>query len=220
MAVRCPHHRRGGRDLNDITTVAKLPVEQMRPGAQGDQAEPSQIVEGFASSVDGDRDPNYADHRGGGESWRARVSDHSAVTWRTAAPPAALPTVFAFTGSTSDEEGSFTLAVDGLPALTFTTQRDHEIHSWSENGYTLVFISRTSIAGNSGFYLLSVPAARITPGQPLELRVTGASGDPAAWFMIKAYRDTLIHERVTAALAEEATRGAWRTRKLPIAVPQ
>jgi hypothetical protein len=192
----------------------------MRPNAQADQAEPSQIVEGFTGIVDGDRDPNYADHRGGSESWRARVSDHSAVTWHTAPPPASLPTVFAFTGSTSDEEGNFTLSVDGLPALTFTTQRDHEIHSWTENGYTLVFISRTSIAGNSGFYLLSVPAARITPGQPLELRVAGASGDPAAWFMIKAYRDTLKHERVTPGLAEEATHGAWQTRKLPIAVPQ
>ena len=38
--------------------------------------------------------------------------------------------------------------------------------------------------------------------------------------MIKSYRDTLIHERVSAALAEEATRGAWQTRRLPIAVPQ
>ena len=54
-----------------------------------------------------------------------------------------------------------------------------------------MFISGASAAGNTGFYLLSVPAERITPGRPLELRVTGAGGDPAAWFMIKSYRDTL-----------------------------
>src|SRR4029453_340287 len=132
---------------------------------------------------------------------------HSAVTWRTAPPAAAENTIFAFTGSTSDEEGDFALSVDGLYALAFQSQRDRQVPRWSANGYTLVFVSRASIAGNSGFYLLSVPAARITPGQPLELRVAGASGDPAAWFMIKAYRDTLKHERVTPGLAEEATHG-------------
>jgi hypothetical protein len=211
-----------GRDLPDITTVATLPVEAMRPPAGGDGTEPAseQVVEGFAAIVSGDRDPRYPDHRGGSESWRARVSDRSAVTWRTAPPPAAAATIFAFTGSTSDEEGDFALAVDGLHALTFQSQRDREVHSWSENGYTLVFVSRASVAGNSGFYLLSVPAARITPGRPLELRVSGAGGDGAAWFMIKAYRDTLAHERITPALAVDATRGAWQTRKLAVAAPQ
>jgi hypothetical protein len=38
--------------------------------------------------------------------------------------------------------------------------------------------------------------------------------------MIKAYRDTLAHEKVTAALAADATRGAWRTRRLAVSVPQ
>jgi 4-amino-4-deoxy-L-arabinose transferase-like glycosyltransferase len=222
-----------GRDLPDITTVSKLPVEAMRPAAavasvtdgasatgDGAGSAPYQVIEGFAAALGGDRDPNYPDHRGGSESWRARVSDHSAVTWRTAPPAAAENTIFAFTGSTSDEEGDFALSVDGLYALTFQSQRDREVRSWSENGYTLVFVSRASIAGNSGFYLLSVPAARITPGRPLELRVAGADGDPAAWFMIKAYRDTLAQEKVTPALAIEATRGAWRTRRLAVAVPQ
>jgi hypothetical protein len=196
------------------------PVDGTGPGGDGADSGAYQVVEGFAGAVDGDRDPRYPDHRGGSESWRARVSEHSAVTWRTAPPPAAADTIFAFTGSTSDEEGSFTLSVDGLRALTFQSRRDREVQSWSENGYTLVSVPRASIAGNSGFYLLSVPAARITAGKPLDLRVTGADGDPAAWFMIKAYRDTLAHEKVTPTLAVEATRGAWRTRRLAVAVPQ
>jgi len=158
--------------------------------------------------------------RGGGESWRARVSEHSAVSWRTAPPPAAAPTVFAFTASTSDEPGDFKLFVDGQYVLTFQSEHDRELHSWTENGYSLVFVSRASVAGNSGFYLLSVPAARVEPGRPLELRVEGSGGDPAAWFMVKNYRDTLAHERVTAALALEATHGAWRNRPLPFVVAQ
>jgi 4-amino-4-deoxy-L-arabinose transferase-like glycosyltransferase len=207
-----------GHDLTDITSVPKLPVDLMRPSPEA--ADAVQLVEGFDGIVDGNYDPHYPDHRGGGESWRARVSEHSAVTWRTAPPPAAAPTVFAFTGSTSDEEGDFTLAVDGQHALTFQSERDRELHSWSENGYTLVFVSRASAAGNAGFYLLSVPADRITAGRPLELRVAGAAGDPAGWFMIKAYRDTLAHEHVTPALAVEATRGAWRNRRLAFTAPR
>ena len=63
-----------------------------------------------------------------------------------------------------------------------------------------------------------MPAERITAGKPLDLRVAGASGDPAAWFMIKGYRDTLAFEHVTADLAAESTRGPWRNRPLAVAV--
>ncbi|MEO8604684.1 MAG: glycosyltransferase family 39 protein [bacterium] len=206
-----------GHDLEDVSTVATLPIEAMRAAAETEDA--VQLVEGFATPGEGQHDPGYPDYRGGSESWRARVESHTSVSWKTAAPPAALPSVFAFTGSTSDEEGNFGLAVDGKPALTFRSHRDRELHSWEGDGMTLVFVSRASAAGNSGFYLLSVPAERLTPGQPLELRVTGVDGDPAAWFMIKAFRDTLTYEKVTPALAVEATHGSWRNRPLAFAAP-
>ena len=206
-----------GHDLTDITTQASLPIEAMR--ARPEPGDAVQLVEGFDAIVSGGAEPRYPDHRGGGQSWRARVSEHSAVAWRTAAPADAGPTIFAFTGSTSDEGGDFALSVDGQHALTFQSERDRELHSWSENGYTLVFVSVGSAAGNSGFYLLSVPAERVVAGRPLELRVEGAAGDPAAWFMIKGYRDTLAHEHMTPALAVEATRAPWRNRRLAFAVP-
>ena len=207
-----------GHDLSDLTTTARLPVEEMRPAADADTG--MQVVEGFDGIIAGGHEPQYPDHRGGGESWRARVSEHTEVSWRTASPPAALPTVFAFTGSTSDEIGDFKLFVDGQYALTFQSERDRELHSWSDNGYSLVFMSRASAAGNSGFYMLSMPADRIVPGRPLELRVEGSAGDPAAWFMIKNYRDTLAFEHLTPALVVEATRGAWRNRPLAFVAPQ
>jgi hypothetical protein len=149
---------------------------------------------------------SYPDYRGGTVSWRARVENHSTVSWRTAPPTTAGPGVFAFTASTSDEEGDFALAIDGRPTLTFRSHRDREVHSWSGNGATLVYIPKGSAAGSTGFYLLSVPAEQITPGVPLELRVTGSGGDPLAWFMIKSYRDTLAVEHLTPAMAAEATR--------------
>jgi len=207
-----------GHDLSDISTTPQLPVEAMRPVAEPQDAVP--VVEGFTGIIAGGEEPNYPDHRGGGQSWRARVSEHTSVSWRTAPPAAAMPTIFAFTGSTSDEIGDFKLYVDGQYALTFQSERDRELHSWSENGYSLVFVSRGSAAGNTGFYLLSVPAERIVADRPLELRVEGAAGDPAAWFMIKNYRDTLAFERLTPALVVEATRGSWRNRPLAFIAPQ
>ena len=206
----------GGHDMTDLTTAAVLPVEAMHPSPEA--ADAVQLVEGFDAIVAGTFDPHYPDHRGGGESWRARVSEHSAVAWRTAAPAADGPTVVAFTGSTSDEGGDFKLFVDGQYALTFQSERDREQHSWTENGYTLVFLSLASAAGNSGFYLLSIPPERVAAGRPIELRVEGAAGDPAAWFMIKGYRDTLAHEQVTADLAIGATRAPWHNRPLAFAV--
>lgn len=206
-----------GRDMEDAVTVAQLPVAAMQ--APDDAGADVQVVEGFAGSAQGRAEAAYPDYRGGAPSWRARVADHSAVSWRTAPPPAAAPTVFAFTGSTSDEEGDFALTIDGRPTLTFRSHRDREVHSWSGGGATLVYVPKGSAAGSTGFYLLSVPAEQITPGVPLELRVAGAGGDPAAWFMIKSWRDTLAVEKVTPALAFDATHGAWRTRPLAFAAP-
>ena len=206
-----------GRDMEDVVSVAELPIAAMRPVAEAGDA--VQLVEGFAGDAQGRAEPGYPDYRGGSPSWRARVEDRSAVSWRTAPPPAAGPAVFAFTGSTSDEEGDFALSIDGRPTLTFRSHRDREVHSWNGGGATLVYVPKGSAAGSTGFYLLSVPAEQITPGVPLALRVAGSGGDPAAWFMIKSYRDTLAVEQVTPAKALEATRGAWRTRPLPYAAP-
>ena len=201
-----------GQDMEDVVSVAAVPVDAMRPPAQA--ADDVQLVEGYAGNAQGMLEQAYPDYRGGTVSWRARVENHSTVSWRTAPPATAGPAVFAFTASTSDEEGDFALAIEGRPTLTFRSHRDREVHSWSGSGATLVYIPKGSAAGSTGFYLLSVPAAQITPGVPLELGVTGSGGDPLAWFMIKSYRDTLTVEHVTPAMAVEATRGAWRTRAL------
>lgn len=206
-----------GRDLTDVETVATLPVEAMR--GTGASPAPPQLVEGFAAAQAGARD-HYPDYRGGSTSWRARVQDRSSVAWTTAPLPDAVPTVVAFTGSTSDEEGDFTLFVDGARALTFQSKRDREVHAWEGDGFTLVFVSKASAAGNSGFYLLWVPAARIVPGRPLALRVEGTGGDPAAWFMIKSFPDTARFERLTPARAAAATQHPWRVRPLPFVAPR
>ncbi|MGE3498538.1 MAG: ArnT family glycosyltransferase [Candidatus Binatia bacterium] len=207
-----------GHDMTDVTTVAELPLAAMRPDAGA--AAPVQLVEGFAIAESGQAEAAYPDYRGGSPSWRSRVEDHSGVTWRTAPVPEATPTVFAFTGSTSDEQGDFKLFVDGRYALTFQSHPEREVRSWTGNGVALVFVSKASAAGNSGFYLLSVPAEWVAPGRPVELRVEGAGGDPSAWFMVKEFRDTLLAERVSPAAAAEATGAPWQTRHLAYLAPQ
>lgn len=207
-----------GRDMEDLVTVAKLPIGAMQAAAAVEDH--VQLVEGFDNAAAGLPETSYPDYRGGSPSWRARVEDHSSVTWHTAPPPTAEAAVFAFTGSTSDEEGDFALEIDGRPTLSFRSHRDREVHGWRGGGATLLYVPKGSAAGSTGYYLLSVPAEMITPGTPLTLRVTGSGGDPHAWFMIKSYRDTLAAEHLTPAGAVEATRGFWRTRPLTYATNQ
>ncbi len=207
-----------GHDMEDIASVAELPVGSL-PGAAGRESDAVQLLEGFAGAARGQREDHYPDYRGGARSWRARVENHSSVRWQTAAPPVAAETVFAFTGSTSDESGQFRLFVDGREVLTFESHADRDTHWWHGERITLVFFSKASAAGNSGVYLLFVPADLITPGRPLELRVEGAGGDPLAWFMLKEFRDTGSAERLSPA-AVDAARSAWRDRPLAFTAPQ
>jgi len=134
-----------GQDMEDVVSVAAVPVDAMRPPAQA--ADGVQLVEGYAGNAQGMLEQAYPDYRGGTVSWRARVENHSTVSWRTAPPATAGPAVFAFTASTSDEEGDFALAIDGRPTLTFRSHRDREVHSWSGSGATLVLSSGAEAVG-------------------------------------------------------------------------
>jgi hypothetical protein len=205
-----------GRDMEDITiAVAELPSG---PAPAVAQAEGIQLVEGFAGGASGHREDRYPDHRGGARSWRARVEGRSSVRWQTAAPPTAAATAFAFTGSTSDESGEFKLFVDDRYVLTFASHGERNPRWWSGERMTLGFFPKASIAGNSGYYLLFVPADLVTAGRPLELRVEGAAGDPLAWFMLKEFRDTTSAERLSSTVAA-AARVPWRDRHQPVFTP-
>ena len=99
--------------MEDIVSVAAVPVEAMRP--QGRAAEGVQLVEGYAGIAQGGLEPAYPDHRGGGGVVAGAGLRAQRGELAHAPPPAARPAVFAFTASTSDEEGDFELAVDGRP---------------------------------------------------------------------------------------------------------
>jgi hypothetical protein len=109
------------------------------------------------------------------------------------------------------------LFVDGRYALTFESSREPGVRSWEDGGYAMTFVSKAAAAGNAGFVMLTVPADRVTPGRPVELRVQAGKGEPLGWFMIKAYKDTIAFERITAAKALASVEGRWSARPLPFA---
>ena len=74
----------------------------------------------------------------------------------------------------------------------------------------MTFVSKASVAGNSGIALLDVPAEQITPGQPVELRVMPVRGKAEAWVMIQNYHDTIEHEHLTPELASDTIRSTWQ----------
>ena len=201
-----------GHDIPDVTTAAALPEGPVPPPAAPADAH-LQLVEGFDSVVTFKRTANpYPDYRGGTESWWANVHEQPGeLVWRTAPCPKKERTVFAFTASMSDDPGEAELFVNGTYVLTFDTSGDHGIRNWSRGPYSLTFVSKGPVAGNSGFALLDVPADQITAGQPVELRVFPARGQDNSWFMVKSYRDTLAHEQITPQLAAAAITGAWKS---------
>jgi 4-amino-4-deoxy-L-arabinose transferase-like glycosyltransferase len=200
-----------GIDLTDLQMKAEIPTGPVPQPASPPRE--LQLVEGFASIKQfREHAPEHPSYRGPNESWFAQVHHQPGeIVWETAPCAERKPTVFVFTTSTSDERGEAELYVNGNYALTFEMSGDRDVRSWQRGPYHMTFVSKQSIAGNSGIALLGVPADVIEPGKPAELRVIPARGRNEAWFMVKGYRDTIAHEKITEERAAETIRGAWTT---------
>ncbi|HYD47421.1 MAG TPA: LamG-like jellyroll fold domain-containing protein [Terriglobales bacterium] len=196
-----------GKDLPNITTAAQLPEGEIVPPSSPDDVA-VQLVEGFDRIVSFKRHhERHPDYRGESEGWWAMVSDNGGeVVWTSAAPAHRQHSILAFTASTSNEPGEAELFVDGKFALSFELSDERSVKTWRRGGYRLTFAPKAPTAGNSGVYLLDVPAEAITRGKPLEIRVIPARGAAEAWFALKAYRDTVAHEKLTPERAVEALR--------------
>ena len=200
-----------GNDLDTITTVAEIPEGEIQPASSPDDIT-VQLTDGFDSIVafKHRHDAQHPDYRGKAEAWWSMVSDPGAeVVWRTAPPKEKRRTVFAFTGSTSNEKGEADLFVNGKYALSFDLDDDRTVRTWRRGNYRLTFASKGAVAGNSGVFLLDVPADAVTAGAPMEIRVIPTRGAPEAWFAIMNYRDTVAFEKLTPERAVEALRTGW-----------
>lgn len=202
-----------GHDVPGIRTFPEIPEHlPVAPSEDDATLADHQLVEGFGEIVAfSQHHESHADYRGSAESWWAFVHDpQGQVSWRTAPVPEAKRTIFAFTASTSHEEGKAELFVGGRYALTFDLGPDMDVRTWRRGAWVLTFVPRQSIAGNSGYFLLQVPAEEVRAGEPVDLRVLPAGGRPEAWFGLKSYRDTIDHENLSLERALATLRSEWR----------
>jgi 4-amino-4-deoxy-L-arabinose transferase-like glycosyltransferase len=184
-----------GHDLPGISVRAELPAAPI----EAQPEPPTQLVDGFGAPVRASRQSElYADYRGNSAAWWEALEDpNGAVVWKTDPVPARAPTVFAVTGTMSEQPGTAELWVNGQYALTFPTGQFKTPQRWQRGPYVLEFVPREQGNFLSGYFRLLVPAAQTTPGQPVELRVAHVSGSPFAFFQIKGRDDTVQFEKVT-----------------------
>lgn len=152
--------------------------------------------------------------------WAPGQLKDNRLEWETAACPEKKDTLFAFVGASAplppevSTGPDLKLFLDGTYVLTFRIglQRDW---SWSGNGVRLRYRAvrnewsgwsrqrQFDLEGNSGVYELSVPAARVTAGKPVRIRVEMQpySRWPNGWFMVKARPDA--HSQNEGELREE-----------------
>lgn len=199
-----------GGDLQGITTLAEIP-EGAIPKSETEADRSIQLVEGFGEVLSFKAHvEQHADYRGVSESWWVYVRDQGGeVAWKTSPVPEKKTTVFVLTASMSDDPGESELYVDGDYALSFEMGNDRGIRSWSRGPYRMSFVSKNAIGGNSGIILLEVPAAKVTAGKPVELRVIPSKGRDEAWFALKPYTDTIEREDITPERANEALNNSW-----------
>lgn len=203
-----------GRDVPGLRADADLPREEApAPVVVKPPGEAVQLVEGFASIVRFlHTDKRYADYRGGTESWWAYGRDTDGeVVWLSARLPEKRTSTLAFTASMGEEAGEGELWINGQYALTFNLGVSLPTNTWQRGAYQLSFVAKGMAGGNSGYFLLTVPAEAVTPGQPLEMRVTFAGGSGSTWFMMKNYADTITHEGLTPESVVADVRETWKS---------
>jgi hypothetical protein len=203
-----------GKDLPDIVPSAEFPAGTVPAVAPiPPPTADIQIVGGFENVITSKHTADArADYRGASLSWWSQLHDiPNDLVWRTMPCPEKKRTVFVWTASMSNETGDADLYVNGTFALNFAIGEQHGIKTWERGPYRMTFVSKASVAGNSGIVLLDVPEEYITAGQAVELRVMPAHGKDDPWFMLQNYHDTIDYEHITPALAAETIRGVWQS---------
>lgn len=207
-----------GKDLPGLQFAAEIPTVVPPPVPRKETPAELKLIEGFDRILRFKHTQNpYPDYRGGTESWWAYVHDpEGEVVWLTAPATEKRRTVAVLTASFSEVPFKGELYVNGRFALPFELAPQFGSQTWAAGPYRMTFQFRTAIAGRSGILLIEVPADDVQPGQPLELRIAPSGGDPAGWFMVKGYRDTLVNEGVTAEQIVNAGDSGWQPAPSPI----
>lgn len=192
-----------------------------------------QFIEGFSRVIKAYDNPIRtgqlspgADYRGDSDGWRSAPywagGNNTPVVWETAVVSSTGPVVFAFTASSINTPPyyypapSATLSINGVPIIDFGLGvRTRKL--WRSGNYALEFFPkrvqmftdgytrwRYNMDGNSGIYLLYVPAGVLKPAcrAQISAQVSDAARNEAhQFFMIMNRENTL--ETNTKTVAQE-----------------
>jgi hypothetical protein len=155
---------------------------------------------GYAQRVAGALIAYHSPHPEADTALLARARrDVQSVTWRTEPVPDPLradTVVFVWATALSGSKGvhRFDLRVNGYrPCFTFHTAADSIERRWSVpgcRGGTLTFqpLFADRFGDLFGWMFLRLPRAAVTPGEALELTVTGEDAESSAWYMTFEHR--------------------------------
>lgn len=191
----------------DMAAVARLHFRVADDSAQWH--------EGFAERIRGMVAP-YASHRSNGAAAPALVartkSSEAVIEWRTASLSARrgehanFMWVCGFGNNLGEEK--FQLMVNDKYAFTFSTS---SAPAWEVAGKPEGTLSFTAVYVNHngayfGYMTLTLPAAKLSSGKPLRLKVSGGQAQNETWYRTFEYRDALSfflhkeHQQVFSSL--------------------
>jgi hypothetical protein len=164
----------------------------------------AQLLNGIGEVIGFQHAGLYPNYRGPIRSFWAYRNDKSpVVTWKTAKPLAKKPQAIVFGGGMSELAGKADLLVNAKKILTFDLGVDFVGRKWEAGGYRLQFRQRSVADGSSGIFVLTVPEADVTVGEPVQLTVSVSDGAPLTWFMLYSYSDTIEFEKLTPEALEK-----------------
>lgn len=160
-------------------------------------------LRGYGRTVDGAVLSYHSPYPDVSSALITRASDGTmAVVWETEPVPADWkggPATFIWLAGHATGKGAhrFDLAIDGAPVLSFRTSPDSSRRTWRETAPDGTALSFETVMVDQfdelfGFMRLEVPAARLRPGRPLRLSVTGEKAASNDWVM--TFRDDLRRE--------------------------
>ncbi|WP_160716829.1 glycoside hydrolase family 38 C-terminal domain-containing protein [Chitinophaga solisilvae] len=126
----------------------------------------------------------------------SRTTDgHKTMEWQTAPVPAKVKGPYVYfswvaghSSATSSGDRHFDLYLNNRKLLTFTTKPGNQTPDWSyaaSDSSRVVFQQTRRDGANDahGLMFLRVPVSSITPGKPVQLRITGQAQQSNDWFM-------------------------------------
>ena len=160
-------------------------------------------LRGYGRTVDGAVLSYHSPYPDVSSALITRATDGAmAVVWETEPVPADWkggPATFIWLAGHATGKGAhrFDLAIDGAPVLSFRTSADSSRRTWRETAPDGTVLSFETVMVDQfeelfGFMRLEVPAARLRPGRPLRLSVTGEKAASNDWVM--TFRDDLRRE--------------------------